>query len=165
MAITANVDLGNGVTASSCYIIVPNAYVKKFRPEEDGKAATFKLIYDVDIYENKAAADTFDMGLRLKKRIRCREVDHFKIDYDPSSGEQNAFKLSYAHLKTNSKQAAVILAKLGGSIFITLPDDGAPIPPKSSIRGEKEDVINMQGLFNRETKETRSEVNGEYLYN
>jgi hypothetical protein len=30
MAITANVDLGNGVTASSCYIIVPTAYVKKF---------------------------------------------------------------------------------------------------------------------------------------
>ena len=28
MAITANVDLGNGVTASSCYIIVPTAYVK-----------------------------------------------------------------------------------------------------------------------------------------
>ena len=107
MAITANVDLGNGVSASSCYIIVPNAYVKKFRPEQDGESATFKLIYDVDIYENKTAADTFDMGLRLKKRIRCREVDHFKIDYDPSSGEQNAFKLAYAHLKTNSKLSSV----------------------------------------------------------
>ena len=107
MAITANVDLGNGASASSCYIIVPNAYVKKFRPEQDGESAKFKLIYDVDIYENKAAADTLDMGLRLKKRIRCREVDHFKIDYNPSSGEQNAFKLAYAHLKTNSKLSSV----------------------------------------------------------
>ena len=40
MAITANVDLGNGASASSCYIIVPNAHVKKFRPEEDGESAT-----------------------------------------------------------------------------------------------------------------------------
>ena len=47
MAITANVDLGNGVTASSCYIIVPTAYVKNF---DD---AGFKLIYDVHIYQNK----------------------------------------------------------------------------------------------------------------
>ena len=107
MAITANVDLGNGASASSCYIIVPNAYVKKFRPEEDGKSAKFKLIYDVDIYENKSAADTFDLNIRLKKRIQCRAVDHFKIDYDPSSGEQNAFKLAYADLKTNSKLSTV----------------------------------------------------------
>ena len=107
MAITANIDLGNGVTASSCYIIVPNAYVKKFRPEQDGESATFKLIYDADIYQNKAAADTLDMGLRLKKRIRSREVDHFKIDYDPTSGEQNAFKLAYEHLKTNSSLSSV----------------------------------------------------------
>ena len=38
MAITANVDLGKGVTASSSYIIVPNAYVKKFAPERDGRS-------------------------------------------------------------------------------------------------------------------------------
>ena len=101
MAITANVDLGNGASASSCYIIVPNAYVKKFRPEQDGESAKFKLIYDVDIYENKAAADTLDMGLRLKKRIPCKEVDHFKITYDPTTSD-NPFKLAYTHLKTNS---------------------------------------------------------------
>ena len=106
MAITANIDLGNGVTASSCYIIVPNAYVKKFRPEQDGESATFKLIYDADIYQNKAAADTLDMGLRLKKRIRSREVDHFKIDYDPTTSD-NPFKLAYTHLKTNSKLSSV----------------------------------------------------------
>ena len=41
MAITANVDLGNGVSASSCYIIVPTAYVKKFSDD------SFKLISDL----------------------------------------------------------------------------------------------------------------------
>ena len=106
MAIQATVDLGNGVTASSCYIIVPNAYVKKFRPEQDGEDATFKLIYDVDIYQNKAAADTLDMGLRLKKRIRSREVDHFKIDYDPTTTD-NPWKLAYTHLKSNGSLSSV----------------------------------------------------------
>ena len=40
MAITANVDLGNGATANSCYLIIHQAYVKKFRPEKDGENAT-----------------------------------------------------------------------------------------------------------------------------
>ena len=30
MAITATVDLGNGVSKASCYLIIPTAYVKKF---------------------------------------------------------------------------------------------------------------------------------------
>ena len=46
MAITATVDLGNGVSKASCYIIVPTAYVKKF--DDD----SFKLIYDVHIYKD-----------------------------------------------------------------------------------------------------------------
>ena len=92
MAITANVDLGNGVTASSCYIIVPNAYVKKF--EDD----SFKLIYDVIIYK-----DATDRATNMKsKQIKCREVDHHKITYDPTTSD-NPFKLAYTHLKTNSK--------------------------------------------------------------
>ncbi len=103
MAITANVDLGNGASASSCYIIVPNAYVKKFRPEEDGKSAKFKLIYDAHIYQNKSARDDYN---RESKQIRCREVDHFKIDYDPTTSD-NPFKLAYTHLKTNSKLSSV----------------------------------------------------------
>jgi hypothetical protein len=106
MAITANVDLGNGVTASSCYIIVPNAYVKKFRPEQDGESAKFKLIYDVDIYQNKTAADTFDLNTRLKKRITCRTVDKFKIDYDVTTTD-NPWKLAYTHLKSNSLLSSV----------------------------------------------------------
>ena len=92
MAITANVDLGNGVTASSCYIIVPNAYVKKF--EDD----SFKLIYEVIIYK-----DATDRATNMKsKQIKCREVDHHKITYDPTTSD-NPFKLAYTHLKTNSK--------------------------------------------------------------
>ena len=92
MAITANVDLGNGVTASSCYIIVPNAYVKKF--EDD----SFKLIYDVIIYK-----DATDRATNMKsKQIKCREVDHHKITYDPTTSD-TPFKLAYTHLKTNSK--------------------------------------------------------------
>jgi hypothetical protein len=106
MAITANVDLGNGATASSCYIIIPNAYVKKFRPEKDGEDATIKLIYDVDIYQNKAAADTFELSARLRKKIVCREVDHFKIDYDVTTTD-NPWKLAYTHLKTNSSLSSV----------------------------------------------------------
>ena len=92
MAITANVDLGNGVTASSCYIIVPTAYVKKF--EDD----SFKLIYDVIIYK-----DATDRATNMKsKQIKCREVDHHKITYDPTTSD-NPFELAYTHLKTNSK--------------------------------------------------------------
>ena len=106
MAITANVDLGNGVTASSCYIIVPNAYVKKFRPEKDGEDATIKLIYDVDIYQNKAAADTFELSARLRKKIICSEVDHFRIDYDVTTTD-NPWKLAYTHLKSNGKLSSV----------------------------------------------------------
>ena len=116
MAITANVDLGNGVSKSNCYIIIPNAYVKKFQEEwytfvkEDKStekvvtsAASFKLIYDVHIYQNKEARDHVD---RLGKHIRCPEVDHFKIDYDPTTSD-NPFKLAYADLKSNGKLSSV----------------------------------------------------------
>ena len=96
MAITATVDLGNGVTASSAYLIVPNAYVKKY--DDD----LFKLIYDVLIYK-----DASDRATNLQsKQIPCREVDHFKIDYDPTTSD-NPFKLAYTHLKSNGKLSSV----------------------------------------------------------
>ena len=97
MAITANVDLGNGVTASSCYIIVPTAYVKKF--DDD----SFKLIYDVHIYQNESDRDSEE---RLSKRIQCRSVDHHKIDYDVGASD-NPFVLAYTHLKTNGSLSSV----------------------------------------------------------
>ena len=98
MAITANVDLGNGVTASSCYIIVPTAYVKKF---EDG---AFKLIYDVQIFKDKTDRDKRPLVESIK--IKCRTVDHHKITYDPTTSD-NPFKLAYADLKTNSSLSSV----------------------------------------------------------
>ena len=96
MAITANVDLGNGVTASSCYIIVPTAYVKKF--EDD----SFKLIYDVHIYKNATDRATNSQV----KQIPCRTVDHHRLTYDPTTSD-NPFKLAYADLKTNSSLSSV----------------------------------------------------------
>jgi hypothetical protein len=96
MAITANVDLGNGVSASSCYIIVPTAYVKKFSDD------SFKLIYDVIIYK-----DATDRATNMEsKQIKCREVDHHKITYDPTTSD-NPFKLAYTNLKTNSSLSSV----------------------------------------------------------
>ena len=103
MAITANVDLGNGVTASSCYLIIPTAYVKKFDDADGAGNAGFKLIYDVEIYQNKSARDS---DSRQSKKIACREVDHHKITYDPTTSD-NPFKLAYTHLKTNSKLSSV----------------------------------------------------------
>ena len=98
MAITANVDLGNGVSATSAYLIVPNAYVKKFDDVDGLGNAGFKLIYDVEIYQNKSARDS---DTRQSKKIACKTVDHHKITYDPTTSD-NPFKLAYTHLKTNS---------------------------------------------------------------
>ena len=92
MAIQATVDLGSGVSAVAAYLIIPAPYVKKFRPEIDGEDATFKLIYDVNIYENKASADTLDANKRSRKKIRCKTVEHHKVTYDPTSGEQKKFR-------------------------------------------------------------------------
>ena len=103
MAITANVNLGNGVSASSCYIIVPTAYVKKFDDVDGAGNAGFKLIYDVEIYQNKSARDS---DTRQSKTIACKEVDHHKIDYDPTTSD-NPFKLAYTYLKSNGKLSSV----------------------------------------------------------
>ena len=103
MAITANVDLGNGVTASSCYLIIPTAYVKKFDDADGAGNAGFKLIYDVEIYQNKSARDS---SRQPSNQIKCRKVDHAKIDYDPTTSD-NPFKLAYVDLKTNSKLSSV----------------------------------------------------------
>ena len=103
MAITANVDLGNGVTASSCYLIIPTAYVKKFDDADGAGNAGFKLIYDVQIYQNKSARDS---SRQPSNQIKCRKVDHAKIDYDPTTSD-NPFKLAYVDLKTNSSLSSV----------------------------------------------------------
>jgi hypothetical protein len=96
MAITATVDLGNGVSKASCYLIIPVAYVKKF--DDD----SFKLIYDVHIYK-----DATDRATNLTdKQIYCREVQHHKLTYDPTTSD-NPFKLAYADLKTNGSLSSI----------------------------------------------------------
>ena len=96
MAIQATVDLGNGVSATNAYLIIPTAYVKKF--DDD----LFKLIYDVHIYKDATdRATNNDM-----KQIKCREVDHHKLTYDPTTSD-NPFKLAYAHLKNNGSLSSI----------------------------------------------------------
>ena len=103
MAITANVDLGNGVSKASCYLIIPTAYVKKFDDADGEGNAGFKLIYDVEIYQNKSARDS---SRQPSNQIKCRKVDHHRITYDPTTSD-NPFKLAYADLKTNSSLSSV----------------------------------------------------------
>ena len=96
MAIQATVDLGNGVSATDAYLIIPVAYVKKF--DDD----SFKLIYDVHIYK-----DATDRATNLTdKQIYCREVQHHKLTYDPTTSD-NPFKLAYADLKTNGSLSSI----------------------------------------------------------
>ena len=96
MAITATVDLGNGVSKASCYLIIPTAYVKK---NEDNE---FILVYDVHIYKDATDRATNDNV----KRLPCRTVDHHKLTYDPTTSD-NPFKLAYADLKTNGSLSSV----------------------------------------------------------
>jgi hypothetical protein len=96
MAIQATVDLGNGVSATNAYLIIPTAYVKKFNDD------SFKLIYDVHIYKDATdRATNNDM-----KQIKCRTVDHHKLTYDPTTSD-NPFKLAYADLKNNGSLSSI----------------------------------------------------------
>ena len=96
MAITADIDLGNGLVATQAYVVVSHSSVMKGRDAETN-AMNFKLVYQCQIYQNKANRDVADTG---SFRIRCPRIDRFKIDYDPTTSE-NPFKLAYDHLKAN----------------------------------------------------------------
>jgi len=100
MAITANVDIGNGVSATGCYIIIPTASVMKYKSHTGDKV--FKLVYNVNIYQNSGARDTE----AASKHIKVRKIDVVKIDYDTSASD-NPFVLAYTHLKTNSSLSSV----------------------------------------------------------
>jgi hypothetical protein len=101
MAITANLELDNGVTLTDCYIIIPYVYVKKFT-DIDGGNPVFKLIYDAMIYKDA----TTRIGNLANKRIHTKKVDHHKIDYDTATSD-NPFVLAYTHLKTNGNLSNV----------------------------------------------------------
>jgi hypothetical protein len=93
MAITANMTTHDGVALTSAYVRVTSTYVKKMGSE-------WKLVYDVEIYKDKATRD--NETTEQSMRINNQHLQHFKIDYDitPST---NPVALAYADLKTNSQ--------------------------------------------------------------
>ena len=93
MAITANMTTHDGVAHTDAYVRVTSTYVKKMESD-------WKLVYDVEIYKDKATRD--DEVTEKSMRISNRHVDHFKIDYDIDTST-NPIALAYADLKTNSQ--------------------------------------------------------------
>jgi hypothetical protein len=112
MAITANMTTSEGVALTGAYLVIKSAYVKKFDGawtgnDDDGYtqgSASFKLIYDVDIYLN---ADKRAEKNNSNNIIKNRHIDHHKCDYDLTASD-NPFKLAYADLKTNSELSNVV---------------------------------------------------------
>jgi hypothetical protein len=97
MAITANMTTHDGVALTSAYVRVTSAYVKKM-------GSDWKLVYDVEIYKDKATRD--DEATEESMRISNRHLQHFKIDYSLDASD-NPVKLAYADLKTNSELSNV----------------------------------------------------------
>ena len=102
MAITANMTTHDGVALTSAYVRVTSTYVKKMKDDEGNDS--WKLVYDVEIYKDKATRD--DEVKEQSMRISNRHVDHFKIDYSLDASD-NPVKLAYADLKTNSELSNV----------------------------------------------------------
>jgi hypothetical protein len=97
MAITANMTTHDGVAVTDAYVRVTSTYVKKMDSD-------WKLVYDVEIYKDKATRD--DEVKEKTMRISNRHLQHFKIDYDLDASD-NPVKLAYADLKTNSQLSNV----------------------------------------------------------
>jgi hypothetical protein len=64
----------------------------------------WKLVYDVEIYKDKATRD--DEAKEQSMRINNQHLQHFKIDYSLDATD-NPVKLAYADLKTNSQLSNV----------------------------------------------------------
>ena len=97
MAITANMTTHDGIDLTDAYVRVTSTYVKKM-------GSDWKLVYDVEIYKDKATRD--DEVKEQTHRINNNHVQHFKIDYDLDASD-NPVKLAYADLKTNSELSNV----------------------------------------------------------
>jgi len=102
MAITANMTTHDGVALTDAYIRVTSTYVKKMKDDEGNDS--WKLVYDVEIYKDKATRD--DEVKEQSMRINNNHMQHFKIDYDLDASD-NPVKLAYADLKTNSQLSNV----------------------------------------------------------
>ena len=97
MAITANMTTHDGTALTSAYVRVTSTYVKKM-------GSDWKLVYDVEIYKDKATRD--DEVTEQSMRINNQHLQHFKIDYSLDATD-NPVKLAYADLKTNSQLSNV----------------------------------------------------------
>ena len=97
MAITANMTTHDGIALTSAYVRVTSAYVKKM-------GSDWKLVYDVEIYKDKATRD--DEATEQSMRINNQHLQHFKIDYSLDATD-NPVKLAYADLKANSQLSNV----------------------------------------------------------
>ena len=123
MAITANMTTSGGISLTNAYCYIPTAYVKKFdgvwnittpqEKDEDGKVtqeevwtqgdSSFKLIYDVFIYVDKAKRnDRHNEPYRIKNA----HLDTFKCDYDITANG-NPLALAYEDLKANENLSNV----------------------------------------------------------
>lgn len=98
MAITANMTTHDGVALTDAYVRVTSTYVKKMKDDEGNDS--WKLVYDVEIYKDKATRD--DETTEQSMRINNRHLQHFKTDYDITTST-NPVALAYADLKTNSE--------------------------------------------------------------
>ena len=93
MAITANMTTHDGIELTDVYVRVTETYVKKM-------GSDWKLVYDVELYKDKATRD--DEIKEKTMRINNRHLQHFKTDYSLDATD-NPVKLAYADLKTNSQ--------------------------------------------------------------
>ena len=91
MAITANMTTHDGIALTSAYVRVTSTYVKKI-------GSDWKLVYDVEIYKDKATRD--NEATEQSMRINNQHLQHFKTDYDIATST-NPVALAYADLKSN----------------------------------------------------------------
>ena len=99
MAITANMTTHDGVALTDAYVRVTSTYVKKMDSD-------WKLVYDVEIYKDKATRD--DETTEQSMRISNRHLQHFKIAYDITTST-NPVALAYADLKSKTSLLSSIV--------------------------------------------------------
>ena len=104
MAITANMTTHNGRELTNAYCVIKSVRVKKFDTHEENseevmekKESFWKLLYEIEIYENKDKRDHFDSNMF---KIKNNHLDMQKIDFDISSSS-NLYSLAYENLKMN----------------------------------------------------------------
>ena len=99
MAIKANMTTHDGIALTQAYVRVTSTYVKKM-------GSDWKLVYDVEIYKDKATRD--DETTEQSMRINNRHLQHFKIDYSLDATD-NPVTLAYADLKSKTSLLSSIV--------------------------------------------------------